>query len=60
MGSSFASIFFASGGTTPIYHLSPIPLFTLEALTAVNLKDSVSTFDFKGVFVSFTDKLKAK
>jgi hypothetical protein len=48
MGSSFASIVFDSGGTTPIYNYSPIPLYTVEALTPVNLKDSVSAFDFKG------------
>jgi hypothetical protein len=60
MGSSFASIVFTSGGTTSIYHYSPIPLFTLEALTPVNFKDSVSAFDFKWVFASFTDTLQAK
>jgi hypothetical protein len=60
IGSGFVDTVFTSGCTTPIYHYSPILLFTLEALTPVNFKDSVSAFDFKGVFASFTDKLQAK
>ena len=60
MGSSFASIVFASGGTTPIYYYLPIDLFTLETLIAVNFTDLVAAFDFKGVFASFTDALQAK
>lgn len=48
MDSSFVDMVFASGGTTPIYDYSPIPLFTLVALIAVNFKDLVAAFDFKG------------
>jgi hypothetical protein len=60
MGSSFVDMVFASGGTIPIYHYSPIALFTLEALIAVNFTYLLAAFNFKGVFASFTDALQAK
>ena len=56
VGSNFVGMVFSSGITTPIYYYSLIPLFTLLALIVVNFKDLVATFDFKGVFASFTSK----
>jgi hypothetical protein len=49
MGSSFIDMVFTSGVTTTIYYYSPIPLFTLVTLIAVNFKDLVVAFDFKEV-----------
>jgi hypothetical protein len=60
MGSSFLDMVFGSGVTTPIYYYSLIPLFTLVALIAVNFKDLVAAFDFKGIFASFTGTLQKK
>jgi hypothetical protein len=60
MGSSFLNMVFGSGVTTPIYYYSLIPLFTLVALIAVNFKDLVAAFDFKGIFASFTGTSQKK
>ncbi len=60
MGSSFVKMVFSSGVTTPIYYYSLIPLLTLMALIAVNFKELVAVFDFKGIFASFTGALQAK
>jgi hypothetical protein len=60
MGSSFLDMVFGSGVTTPIYYYSLIPLFTLVALIAVNFKDLVAAFDFKGIFASFTGTSQKK
>jgi hypothetical protein len=49
MGSSLIDMVFASGVTTTIYYYSPIPLFNLVTLIAVNFKDLVVAFDFKEV-----------
>jgi hypothetical protein len=60
MGSNFVGMVFASGITTPIYYYSLIPLFTLLALIVVNFKDLIATFDFKGIFASFTGATQTK
>ncbi len=58
MGSGFLGMVFGSGVTTPLYYYSFIPFFTLLALIAVNFKDLVAAFDYKGVFSYFTGATK--
>jgi hypothetical protein len=54
MASNFMSMFLASAVTTPLYYYSLIPFFTLIALMAVNFKELVAAFDYKGTFGNFT------
>jgi hypothetical protein len=58
MGAGFIGMVFNSGINTPLYYYSLIPFFTLLALIAVNFKDLVAAFDYKGVFAGFTGATK--
>lgn len=58
LGSSFIGMAFNNAIATPLYYYSLIPFLTLIALIAVNFKELVATFDYKGVFASFTERLK--
>jgi len=60
MGSGFLGMVFGSGITTPLYYYSLIPFFTLMALIAVNFKEVVATFDYKGIFIGFTGAQKSQ
>ena len=60
IGSGFLGMVFGSGITTPLYYYSLIPFFTLMALIAVNFKEVVATFDYKGVFTGFTGAQKSQ
>jgi len=48
-GWGFLSMVFGSGVTTPLYYYSLIPFFTLLTLIAINFREIVAAFDFKGV-----------
>lgn len=54
MGSGFVNMVLGSGIATPLYYYSYIPFFSLLALIAVNFKELVAAFDYKGVFARFT------
>ncbi|MCL4429216.1 MAG: DUF2029 domain-containing protein [Chloroflexi bacterium] len=54
MGSGFVNMVFGSGLTTPLYYYALIPFLTLMALIAVNFKELVAAFDYKGIFAGFT------
>jgi len=56
MGSGFVGMVFGSGITTPLYYYALIPFLTLMALIAVNFKELVAAFDYKGVFSDYTGK----
>jgi hypothetical protein len=58
MGSSFLSMVFGSGLTTPLYYYAYIPLFTTLALIVVNFKELITAFDYKAVFAGFTGASK--
>jgi hypothetical protein len=60
IGSGFLGMVFGSGVTTPLYYYSLIPFFTLMALIAVNFKEVVATFDYKGIFTGFTGAQKSQ
>ena len=60
IGSGFLGMVFGSGITTPLYYYSLIPFFTLMALIAVNFKEVVATFDYKGIFTGFTGAQKSQ
>jgi hypothetical protein len=58
MASNFVTMAFANAVTTPLYYYSFIPLLTLLALIAVNFKELVAAFDYRGVFADFTGAQK--
>jgi hypothetical protein len=60
VGSGFLGMVFGSGVTTPLYYYSLIPCFTLMALIAVNFKEVVAAFDYKGIFAGFTGVQKSQ
>ncbi|MGD6851903.1 MAG: glycosyltransferase family 87 protein [Candidatus Bathyarchaeia archaeon] len=60
MGSAFLHMVFDAGLMTPLYYYALIPLLTLLALMAVNFKELVAAFDYKGVFAGFTGALRSK
>jgi hypothetical protein len=60
MGAGFTSMVFNSGINTPLYYYSLIPFFTLLALIAVNFKELVAAFDYKGIFADFTGAAKRR
>jgi hypothetical protein len=53
VGSSFIGMAFNNAVATPLYYYSLIPLLTLIALMTVNLKELVTTFDFRGILTKF-------
>jgi len=44
MGAGFLTMLFSSGLTTPLYYYALIPLFTVIALTLLNLREIVGSF----------------
>ncbi|HLN88844.1 MAG TPA: glycosyltransferase family 87 protein [Candidatus Binatia bacterium] len=60
MASGFAIMVFGSGIITPLYYYALIPFFTLMALIAVNFKELVAAFDYKGAFTDFTGATKRR
>ena len=60
IGSGFLGMVFGSGITTPLYYYSLIPFFTLMALIAVNFKEVVATFDYKGIFTGLPGAQKSQ
>jgi hypothetical protein len=54
LGGSFIGMAFNNAIATPLYYYSLIPFLTLIALIAVNFKELVATFDYKGVFANST------
>jgi hypothetical protein len=53
LGGSFIGMAFNNAVATPLYYYSLIPFLTLIVLIAVNFKELVATFDYKGVFANF-------
>jgi hypothetical protein len=60
MGTGFYNMVFDSGIMTPLYYYALIPFLTLMALIVVNFKELVATFDYKGLFLNFTEASKQK
>jgi phosphate starvation-inducible membrane PsiE len=60
MSSSFITMVFDSGITTPLYYYALIPLLALVTLIVVNFKELVATFDYKGIFAGFTGASKKR
>jgi hypothetical protein len=60
MGAGFISMVFRRGVATPLYYYALIPFLTLLALAALNFKELVAAFDFKGVFAGYTGVSKKR
>ncbi len=58
MGKGFLSMVLNSSLSTPLYYYSLIPFFTFVALTFINIREMIVTFDYFGKLKRYTDDWK--